>query len=58
MVVEAHLASLQRKHTDVDRELTHELAHPASDPLRIAELKRRKLKLKDQIAQLRDQTVH
>ncbi|MEW6256356.1 MAG: DUF465 domain-containing protein [Pseudomonadota bacterium] len=58
MSVQSHLQELQRRHAALDTEISKELASPASDPLRLAELKRRKLVLKDQIAKLRPATVH
>jgi hypothetical protein len=53
MATESHLAELERKHRALDAEIVAELAHPAHDDLRIAELKRHKLRLKEQIEQLR-----
>lgn len=59
MSVQSHLEELQRRHAALQTEINRELAHPASDPLRLAELKRRKLVLKDQITRLRaPATVH
>lgn len=59
MSVQSHLEELQRRHAALQTEINKELAHPATDPLRLAELKRRKLILKDQIARLRGTaTVH
>ncbi|MEP9376696.1 DUF465 domain-containing protein [Aquabacter sp. CN5-332] len=59
MSVQSHLEELQRRHAALQTEINRELAHPASDPLRLAELKRRKLVLKDQITKLRaPATVH
>ena len=53
MTVESHLAELQRKHRALDEAISTERTQPASDPLRMTELKRRKLLLKDEIALLR-----
>lgn len=59
MSLASHLEELQRKHGDVDREIDEALAHPSTDDLEIARLKRRKLALKDQIERLRTQpTTH
>jgi hypothetical protein len=49
MAVDAHLAELERKHRFLEREIETELAHPNVDDVKIARLKRRKLKIKDQI---------
>ncbi|MFK8250298.1 YdcH family protein [Ancylobacter terrae] len=59
MSMQAHVAELQRRHQALERELREELAHPGSDETRIADLKRRKLLLKDEIVRLTEnQTVH
>jgi hypothetical protein len=47
------LADLEQRHRALEDEIKEVLAHPAADDLRIAELKRRKLHLKDEIARLR-----
>ncbi|TCT08016.1 YdcH family protein [Aquabacter spiritensis] len=52
MSVQSHIAELQRRHAALETEINKELAHPATDPLRLAELKRRKLVLKDEIRRL------
>ena len=52
MSVEAHLAELERKHRALDQAIEQELAQPASSDLKLAELKRRKLQLKDAINSL------
>jgi hypothetical protein len=51
----AHLAELERRHRALEREIVEARAHPSIDNLQIAELKRRKLLVKDEIARL--QTV-
>jgi hypothetical protein len=59
MPVESHLVELERKHHALETELTIALAHPSSDDLKIAELKRKKLLLKDEIARLKStERVH
>lgn len=58
MPIHSHLTQLVRKHEALDREIEAERTHPASDSLRLAELKRRKLSLKDEIAKLQDETLH
>jgi hypothetical protein len=49
---EAHLAELKRRHRALETEIVEARAHPSIDNLRIAELKRRKLLVKDEIARL------
>ena len=59
MSMQAHLAELERRHQSLEQELTDALSHPSVDDLRIAELKRRKLQVKDEIARLRQEvSVH
>lgn len=59
MAIEAHLVELEKRHQALDVEISEALAHPATDDLKIAELKRRKLHVKDEIARLKqDASVH
>jgi len=53
MSMQSHLAELERKHQALEQELTDCLTHPAVDDLRILELKRKKLQVKDEIERLR-----
>ena len=53
MSMQSHLAELERKHQALEDEITECLTHPAVDDLRIVELKRRKLQVKDEIERLR-----
>jgi hypothetical protein len=48
-----HLAELEQRHRALEDEISEALTHPSSDGLLIAELKRRKLQVKDEIARLR-----
>jgi hypothetical protein len=59
MSIQAHLAELEKRHQALEEELNNALVHPSIDDLQIAELKRRKLQVKDEIARLRqDASVH
>jgi hypothetical protein len=53
MQLDNHLTELVRKHQALEREIQDALTHPSTDDIRLAELKRRKLHLKDEIARLR-----
>ena len=57
MSMESHLAELEKRHRALEDELAEALAHPSTDDLRIVELKRRKLLVKDEIARLRSETA-
>ncbi|MGI9387324.1 MAG: YdcH family protein [Methyloligellaceae bacterium] len=48
-----HLAELSDKHQALDTKIEEEMARPLTDTLRISELKRRKLQIKDEIARLK-----
>lgn len=59
MSIESHLTELERKHRTLEAELNDALAHPSVDDLKIVELKRRKLQLKDEINRIKKAaTVH
>jgi hypothetical protein len=53
MSMQSHLAELERKHQALETELADAMAHPSVDDSTIAELKRRKLHVKDEIARLK-----
>ncbi len=50
----------ERRHQALEREIQDAFCHPSTDSLRIAELKRRKLQLEDEIMKLRqtERVVH
>jgi hypothetical protein len=59
MAIQAHLAELEKRHQALEDEINDAIAHPSTGDLKVAELKRRKLLLKDEIARLRqDASVH
>jgi hypothetical protein len=59
MPIGSHLAELERRHQALEQEISEALTHPSADDLKIAELKRRKLHVKDEIARLsQDASVH
>jgi hypothetical protein len=53
MSLQAHLSELERRHEALEREIQKEKIHPSTSELKIAELKRKKLQLKDEIGRLR-----
>ena len=57
MAIESHLAELEKRHQALEHELSEALTHPSIDNLHIAELKRKKLHVKDEIARLRQETL-
>lgn len=52
MTVQAHLESLQKKHVALEEKLQTAIASPSMDDREIADIKRMKLKIKDQIQRL------
>jgi hypothetical protein len=55
MSLQTHLSELTAKHRALESQIEEELSHPGSDDLAITELKRKKLKLKDEITRLEAQ---
>ena len=53
MSMQSHLAELEKKHQALEQEIVECLTHPAVDDLKIVELKRKKLQVKDEIERLR-----
>ena len=57
MSIQANLEELEKQHRALEPELAEALAHPSTDDFKIAELKRRKLLVKDEIARLQNGAV-
>ncbi|MCO6185057.1 YdcH family protein [Rhizobium sp. L1K21] len=53
MNIEAHLATLRQKHGELDAELQNAMNHPSTESSVILDLKRKKLRLKDEIERIR-----
>ena len=58
MTIQSHLTELERRHRKLEDEIAEAMAHPSSDGLKIAELKRQKLQVKDEITRLKGSSVH
>jgi hypothetical protein len=50
---QSHLADPERQHKALEQEIAEAIAHSSTDDLKIAELKRRKLIVKDEIERVR-----
>jgi len=50
MSVTSHITSLEHKHQQLKEAIAQEMAHPLPDFMRITELKKQKLALKEEIA--------
>jgi hypothetical protein len=53
MTTEGHIAALERRHRELDKQIDNEMSHLAQDDMIIAALKRKKLEIKDELAKLR-----
>ncbi|HSZ52454.1 MAG TPA: DUF465 domain-containing protein [Caulobacteraceae bacterium] len=53
MAIEARLRELGMKHQTLERAIQDEVSRPAADAIRIRELKRQKLRLKEEMESLR-----
>ena len=58
MDTEARIAALQQKHRELENTIDQELQHPNFDSLQLTELKRQKLRIKDEISRLEHDAVH
>ena len=57
MAIEARIRELDARHESLERLIEEEMSHPSSDDLRVRELKRQKLRLKEEMESLRT-TAH
>lgn len=59
MSMQSHLAELERRHAALERKIEDALLRPSTDSLELTDMKRQKLKLKDEIERIRkDETLH
>jgi len=56
MSMQEHIVELKAQHRELEQEIADALAHLSTDDTKIAELKRRKLQVKDQIARMQAST--
>jgi hypothetical protein len=57
MPIQEHLAALERRRQALEQDICDALTNPSFDDLKIADLKRGKLLVKDQIGRLRQRNV-
>ena len=53
MTTEGHIAALERRHRELERQIDDESTHISHDDMMIAALKRKKLEIKDELTKLR-----
>jgi hypothetical protein len=57
MTTEGHIAALERRHKELERQIEDEMGHLASDDTIITALKRKKLEIKDELQRLHPQAA-
>lgn len=57
MILKVRLAALKAEHRDLDDAIAALRDKPSADDLRLARLKKRKLRLKDEIADIEDRLL-
>jgi hypothetical protein len=55
MAIEARIRELDVRHQNLEALIEEEMSHPSSDDLRVRDLKRQKLRLKEEMEALRAQ---
>ncbi len=58
MAIEARIRELGARHQNLERAINDELRRPSADSLRLHELKRQKLRLKEEMDVLRGARAH
>ena len=58
MTLAGHLAELSEKHRMLEIKIQEEMARPSADDLQINRLKKEKLKIKDEMAKLSNNSQH
>lgn len=56
MTTEGHIAALERRHQQLDRQIQAEAQNRLADDLMVAALKRKKLEVKDELYKLQGAT--
>jgi hypothetical protein len=57
MTTEGHIAALERRHRELDRQIEDEMSHLSHDDLVIAALKRKKLEVKDELKRMQERAA-
>lgn len=56
MTTEGHIAALERRHRELDRQIAAEMQNTRYDDLMVTALKRKKLEVKDELSKLQGMT--
>lgn len=57
MALDAHIEQLGQRHRELDEAIIEEMSHPGFDEFRVSEMKREKLRLKEELEQLKADTL-
>ena len=57
MTTEGHIAALERRHRELERQIDDEMTHLSHDDMIVAALKRKKLEVKDELRRLQGQAA-
>jgi hypothetical protein len=58
MALQGHIQELSEKHKRIEQMIETELSHPDWDDVRVAALKKEKLRIKDELERLRSGSIH
>ncbi len=58
IVINPRVEELFQRHRALERKIEQEMSRPSADNLRISELKRRKLRLKEKIIHIESKSTH
>jgi len=58
MAMQGHIQELSEKHKELEERIEAEMANPDWDEVRVAALKKEKLRIKDELEKLRSISVH
>lgn len=58
MTTEGHIAALERRHQELDRQIHAEMQNRQYDDLVVSTLKRKKLEVKDQLSRIQSEQRH
>lgn len=58
MALQGQIDHLSNQHKKVDESISAEMANPDWDEMRVAALKKQKLRIKDELERLRQTSVH
>lgn len=58
MALDQRLRELDARHRELDFNIENEAKRPAADPMRLSAMKRQKLKLKEEIEDIRHRLQH